>query len=816
MAENEGQNQNQNDDETGLETRFNQNLTLRSHREIGPYMTKNFRIKYAGLHNLLLRKPSVKKNLHFIHVMSAPAGAPEQFVQSEADNVRSANDILNFNVAKSSGALIAQNDKENLVKTLRACLENDGLGADFIEAILNQFDGNLSCEEYVSVFVNLHVLKACGFAHDRMFFACLQDLRASGDKEKLIELTARFYVSVLKANDNFNSDSARNEFLKIVTKYATRAPLHKPDEKLVSQIGPSGLSTLNSIRQNALFNIQSFLASEKKREKLYTPLEVYAARDSYPTLRFTNKQLERLAKSINQSNKEPIDLMKSFQSFPISFCCFLCPSSDPSPHPSRSQSPTEEFEEGGEGPSSSDRPTFRPPISFVDRVVGKFNVLRLEPRNSRAAVDAHYNNVHTSLTSGQVNDLHGHHYIFVCPECLHDNISDAVICCPNHYEDHNKILHPSTLTHLRILTKLREVFKDDSSALRIVDKYLLTVCSFCRLLFPDKESRDIHIDKVCVPRHVSLSTYYGESITTTPTFKTYSTLEAEKQERVTHLVSCLKSVAKHILRGPQTVSADVGSPSATTVGSTSGNANANKKLDLFSTLVLNETQMHINTFDSPRSLSRSPSPRPSHISVATTESANLSGKASSSASTIPAVQRRQSEEPIANESNSKQLRKEKKGQKTTKPEKRREFQLLSKEALQQHQRDNSRGHVKDDNDDNDESDDESDDDSNDDSNNDLDVEANENGIIEDEMDDPVDDDRDCNMDVIEEAEVVETETTEDARRRRDRNETKGNRATMDRRPRNPDRETGRPRDRETVRPRDREPERPRARKTNGD
>ena len=158
-------------------------------------------------------------------------------------------------------------------------MENDRLEADFIEAILNQFDGNLSCEEYVSVFVNLHVLKACGFAHDRMFFACLQDLRASGDKEKLIELTARFYVSVLKANDNFNSDSARNEFLKIVTKYATRAPLHKPDEKLVSQIGSSGLSTLNSIRQNALFNIQSFLASEKKREKLYTPVEVYAARE---------------------------------------------------------------------------------------------------------------------------------------------------------------------------------------------------------------------------------------------------------------------------------------------------------------------------------------------------------------------------------------------------------------------------------------------------------------------------------------------------------------------------------------------------------
>ena len=90
MTENEDQNQNQNDDETGLESRFNRNLALRSHPDIGPYMTKTFRVKYAELLNYFLYKPSVKKNLHFIHVMSAPTGAPEQFVQSEADNVRSA------------------------------------------------------------------------------------------------------------------------------------------------------------------------------------------------------------------------------------------------------------------------------------------------------------------------------------------------------------------------------------------------------------------------------------------------------------------------------------------------------------------------------------------------------------------------------------------------------------------------------------------------------------------------------------------------------------------------------------------------------
>ena len=759
MANAESQN---NYDTAELEFSFNKNLHLRDHPEIGPYVTETYRVKYAGLLKTFLTKPSVKKNLYFMHMMSAPPNTNEQFVQNEADNVRSARDILNFQVAKAAGVFISEKDKDNLVTSLQNSFENDGLETEFIEAILNSFDGDLTCEEYVSVFANLHLLKSCGFSHDRMFFAILHDLRNSGDKEKTVELSARYYASILKSNDNFNSDSAREDFLKICKKYAAGASLHKPDENLVSEIGHTGVATLNSIRVNVLFNIKSFLSAEQKKDKLYCPLEVYALRDSFPTIKFTSKQVEKLAKAISQANKEPINLTKTFQGFQVLFNCFLCPSSlpsfgeeSPSPHPSESQS-YEDRLRAEDGASSSDRPAFQPPISFVDRVLGRFNVQRVEPRNSRAAVDAHFVNVHTCLTQGQTNDLNGHGYIFICPDCLHNNFFNAVICCAAHYESHNKILHSKTLTHFRVLTKLREVFIDDSPMLQVVDKYLLTICNFCKNLFPDKESRDIHTEKVCIPRYVSLSTYFGEPILSTPAFKSRSILEEEKRERVTHLVSCLKNISKHILKpGQQTVGTDPNFPPSTdrstaaTVGAPPDSARG-KKLDLFSTLVLEETQMDINVFPSPRS----PSPAPSNASVVSTEPAALSNRKSSATSTVPAVL-----EPSgsnANESNSK-LKKakdapckasaSKQRQKETKTEKRRQFRLIEKEAIEDHRRDRSRktqnanDYEKDDDDDDDDDDEDDNDDEGNNSPRNYDVDATENGIGDDDEGEPEGDDR---------------------------------------------------------------------------
>ena len=751
-----------------LVSNFNRNLNLLSHPEIGPYVTGSFRVRYGGLIKQFLCKPNVKKNLHFMHMMSVSEGTEEHFVHNEADNTRSANDILNFQVAKAAGILVTENAKKNLVEQLRSSLVADRLEKEFVDAIVNPFDESLTCEQYVAVFTNLHLLKSCGLAHDRMFLAILNDLRNSGDREKVVQLSARFYASILKSNDNFNSDSVREDFLKNCKKYANRAPLHKPDENLVAQIGATGVATLATIRQNALFNVKSFLVAERKKDKLYTPLEVYALRDSFPTLKFNAKQLERVAKAINSANKEPINLSKSFHNFPVQFSCFLCPSSDPSPSTGRkppSPQPSKSHLEIGENASSPDQPTFHPPISFVDRVMGKFNVLRLEPKNSRAAVDTHFVNTHTCLTQSQAADLNGHSYIFTCPECLQNNFSESFICCAPHYESHNKILHSSTLTHFRVLTQLREVFKDDSCMLQIVDKFLLTICSFCRLLFPDKESRDIHIEKICIPRFVSLSTYYGEPITSTPVFKTSSTLEAEKQERIAHLVSCLKNISKHIIKGPQTVSANPSLPStdrstAATVGSSSDNVS--KKLDLLSTLVLNETQMDINTFNSPRSTS----PAPSDVSTVLTEPAALSSKNSCSTATIPAVLNPNSPTETDNESDSRPakgkggpFKSSRKGQKESKSEKRRQFLNLAREAIEEHKRGSSSGHNKHGKDDDDDDDD--DDDNDNDGNNSpetYDVEENENGIEDEEME-PEAGNRN-RMDVVKEGDVEMEETRE--------------------------------------------------------
>ena len=415
-----------------LNSRLNSNLIL--HKQFRPYITDTHRIRYSGLLQLFHNHPHVKKTFSLIHKMSAPPGVEEQFTLNEADNIRSANDILRHSVAKTSGTLLPENEHRNFCDTLQNNLRNDGLEAEHIDQIIQQFDPNVSVDEYLAAFLNLHLLKAAAFSSDRTFFALLNDLRSSGDRKRVVKLTARFYSNLIKNNDNLASDSGRENFLKHLKKYTLKAPLYRPDDNLTARVGVTGIATLNSIRQSCIFNARSCLNSEKNKSRIYTSLEAYSVRDSFPTIEYTLKQLERIAKMIGQSNKEPVSLLKSFHGLPVVWNCYLCPSGDPSPPINRHPTPnprngSDEEETNGSGS--------RPPANFVDTTLARFNVNRVQPLNSKAAVDTHFHTAHMSLTPTQITDLRGHHYLLICTNCAHDDLCNSLICCASHFLGHS-------------------------------------------------------------------------------------------------------------------------------------------------------------------------------------------------------------------------------------------------------------------------------------------------------------------------------------------------------------------------------------------
>ena len=175
---------------------------------------------------------------------------------------------------------------------------------------------------------------------------------------------------------------------------------------------------------------------------------------------------------------------------------------------------------------------------------------------------------------------------------------------------------------------MHEQFKDDSSILKVVDRFLLTVCPICKALFDDQEACEAHIKNICVPRQMSLCMYFGEPETTTPVFETYSSLEAEKKERHNHLVQNLKQISKHII---STSFSSVGPSSGTNAESGANNANEAetiKKLDRFTALIISETDTDFSV-PTPPTPPRMGSPFSSNAS---TVAAVLT---SSNASTVP-------------------------------------------------------------------------------------------------------------------------------------------------------------------------------------
>ena len=412
------------------------------HPSLFPFLNKHFFVKYGGLLTLQQRQPHLTKALSCIHKMTAPQKDPpdELFCSSEADNTRAASEIIRHEFCRRQKVFAKENEKKKLCESLSSSLTEDGLGQDEISAIINSFDSVTTGEDFRRAYINCHVYKALGFPNSQAFYVALADMKKRGEKKVVIDITARFLLTLLKHNDGLTNDAPRDNFVKNVHRYSVRAGNYDFGKKFLSRIGLKGVATLSTIRDNAIINCKSFIQSEAHGKQNYTSLELYAQREQWPKLEYTSRQMEKVSKIVTQNDSKTISFNRSTHDLPIKYNCYLCPSSRLLMNDENSnESGEDEDDVASYGPGSSERAdTGKFPITLTNKVMGKFNVQRLAFYGSKSSADEHFRLAHTALTPTQLGGLNGHHNIIWCPLCDQDNVEIACVCCTSHLSDHHR------------------------------------------------------------------------------------------------------------------------------------------------------------------------------------------------------------------------------------------------------------------------------------------------------------------------------------------------------------------------------------------
>ena len=411
------------------------------HPSLSPFLNKNFFVKYGGLLTLHQRKPHLSKALSCIHNMTAPQRNPpdELFCSSEADNTRSAAEIIQYEFCRRQNVFAKENEKKKICESLSSSLTEDGLGPDQISEILHSFDSAATGEDFRRAYVNCHVYKALGFPNSRAFYVAMADMKKRGEKRVVIEITARFLLTLLKHNDGLTNDTPRDNFVKNVHRYSTRAGNFDYGKKFLSRIGLKGVATLSTIRDNSIINCKSFIQSEVDEKLNYTSLELYAQREQCPKLEYTSRQMEKVSKMVTQNDSKTISFNRSTHDIPLKMNCYLCPSSRVLMNDENLSGVDDNDDNSSYGPGGSERiDVGKFPITLRDRVMGAFNVQGLAFYGSKSAADEHFRLAHCALTPSQLAGLNGHHNIIWCPLCDEDDVEIACVCCTSHLSDHHR------------------------------------------------------------------------------------------------------------------------------------------------------------------------------------------------------------------------------------------------------------------------------------------------------------------------------------------------------------------------------------------
>ena len=473
----------------------------------------------------------------------------DPMLASQADNSRTAQDILAYKIAEQCSALTSETDqKKKIREVVKDALIQFGQDEESVKNITAQFNPEMSVQEYRSTYINSHLIQATALIDSNVFHSFKTESLLPINRNKkthTMQMTAQYFTLVLRKYMAMFDDTVRERYLQNVRIFSERIgrALAIPFEQtLYKTLGHDGCRTLRSIQKTCNFLASEILESEKTPKRM--SLEEYSRRPVYKSFRVTSKNLGKMTKVL-ESSKETIDLVKNPDQFDLFFNCFKCISAVPDFKPSGSEA----------NPIRPDSPTteldLRPPLRFVDQTKAAFNVYKALPLQSRREAEEHLGSVHSVVDpkrlAGSSLTCEGHTTLIFCDLCTASSakIVFSATCCLVHRIDHCRLLHSKDKIHFALLKSFKREFTEDTALLRLAETHLESQCVFCWCLLESKQERDRH-HITCIIRFSLLCMWYGEPMRTTRAFRSAHSEQAIKDSEMAHAVRAVKKILDSI------------------------------------------------------------------------------------------------------------------------------------------------------------------------------------------------------------------------------------------------------------------------------
>ena len=360
---------------------------------------------------------------------------PDPLLATQADNSKNASEIIQHKIAEHLNVFNEPDQKKKVVDVVKLALVKFGIDEEMTKQIVQQFDPNITIQQYKAQYINSHVIQALALVEAAVFQGLKNEASLPINRNKKfhsMELTPQLFVLMLKKYTALLDDSVRDRFLSNVRIFAEkidRALVLPFEQNMFKSFGHDGCRTIRSIQRNCSFLASEILASEKKPKTM--SLEEYSRRPVFKSFKVTSKNLMKASK-ILESSQETVDLVKNAESLDLAFSCFKCVSAVPNFQPSGSE----------QNPIRADSPTsdlaLRPPLRFIDNVKAAFNIYKALPMWSRREAEEHLASVHSIVDprrlSGATSTCTGHPTLIFCDICeaSSSKIVFAATCCLTH------------------------------------------------------------------------------------------------------------------------------------------------------------------------------------------------------------------------------------------------------------------------------------------------------------------------------------------------------------------------------------------------
>ena len=178
-----------------------------------------------GLNTEYTFNESFKSDLTKLHKMSDNTRT-DPMVASQADNSKTAADILAFKIAEQCAALSTETDqKRKIQEVVKDALIQFGQDEESVKNIIAQFNPEMSVAEYRSTYINSHLIQAMALIDSTVFHSFKSESLLPLNRNKkfhTMQLSPQFFTLALKKYMAMFDDTGRERYLQNVRIFSER------------------------------------------------------------------------------------------------------------------------------------------------------------------------------------------------------------------------------------------------------------------------------------------------------------------------------------------------------------------------------------------------------------------------------------------------------------------------------------------------------------------------------------------------------------------------------------------------------------------